>query len=156
MNILDLLFILILIALVVATYKRGFIDALFSKLSWIGGAVLALLFTPIFAFTVIKDFTKLESEPILYFISFSILFLIAFFSIKIIGHLVGSVFELPVLSSLNHVLGALFVLLVAIIIISIILVVLLMQNFVPQQTWMKDSKLAPFFIQYLLGMNSYR
>lgn len=156
MNILDILFALITLSLVIATYRRGFVEEFFSKLSWIGGAVLALLFTPLFAFTVIKDFTKLESEPILYFVSFSLLFLIAFFSIKIIGYLIGSIFELPMLDSLNHVLGALLGLLEALIIICIILEVLLMQNFVPQQTWMKGSKLAPFFIQYFLGMSSYR
>ena len=156
MNILDILFILILFSFLIATYRRGFVDAVFSKLSWIGGAVFAFLFTPLFAFNYAKGFTNLESGPILYFISFSILFLISFFVIKLLGHVVGSFFELPVLYTLNHVLGALLGLLEALIIISIILEVLLMQNFIPQQTWMSGSKLAPFFIQYLLGMNSYR
>ena len=156
MNVLDILFILILVSLVVATYRRGFVQEAFSKLSWVGSAVLSLVLTPLFAFTYIKDFTKIENEPILYFISFSSLFVAFYFIIKIIGLIVGSIFELPVLDNLNHVLGALLGLLEALIIISVVLEILLMQNFVSQQVWLKGSKLAPFFIQYLLGMHSYR
>ena len=156
MNILDVIFALILFSFVFANYKCGFVDAVFSKLSWIGGAVLALLLTPLFAFTYVKNFIKLESEPVLYFISFSILFLIAFFSIRLIGHIVGSVFALPVLDTLNHVLGALLGLLEALIIIAIILEILLMQSFILPEVWMKDSKLCSLFIKYLLGMNLYR
>lgn len=149
-----MLFGLILFFFVFANYRRGFVDAVFSKLSWIGGGLLALLFTPFFAFSHMKDFIGLESEPVLYFASFAVLFLIAFFVIKIIGYFVGAIFALPLLSTLNHVLGALLGLLEALIIISIILQVLLMQNWVHPQVWMKGSYLAPFFIQYLLGMHS--
>lgn len=155
LTVLDILFAVILLSFVVAIYRRGFVNEIFSKLSWIGGAVLALLFTPLFAFTQLKEFIKIENEPILYFISFSILFIFAFFVIKLIGYFVGSIFTFPILDTLNHVLGALLGLLEAFIIISIILEILLMQNFISPHVWLKGSKLAPFFIQYLLGMKLY-
>ena len=153
-NVLDIVFVLIFISFAVQTYRRGFVYEVFSKLRWIGGAIIAFVFTPFFAFTYVRSFTGIEFEPILYFIAFVVLFILSFSVIHFTALLIGPLFELPVIDEIDRFLGVLLGLVEAFIVCAIILEILLMQPFLEQKVWMGNSKLAPLFIQYILKLES--
>lgn len=153
-HILDSLFVLIFISFAVHTYRRGFVYEVLSKLRWIGGAIIAFVFTPFFAFTYVRSFTGIEFEPILYFIAFVVLFILSFSVIHFIALLVGPLFKLPVIDGIDRFLGVLLGLVEAFILCAIILELLLIQPFWEKKLWIGNSKLAPLFIQYILKLKS--
>lgn len=153
-HVLDSLFVLIFICFAVKTYRCGFVYEVFSKFRWIGGVIIAFVFTPFFAFTYVRSFTGIEFEPILYFVAFVVLFILSFSVIHFIALLVGPLFELPVINRIDRFLGVLLGLVEAFILCAIILELLLIQPFWEQKVWMGNSKLAPLFIQYILKLES--
>lgn len=154
-NILDIIFGFLLLSFSITVYRRGFIKELFSKLAWVGAAIIAFIFAPVFGYTLVKEITGLINEPLLYIIAFIFLFSFSFVLIKWIGSFVGTVFKLPVLNNLNKILGFFLGLIEASIIIAIVIEFLLLQSYIPRSTWIGNSKIIPFFITYVLRIAFY-
>lgn len=149
----DLTCILLFFSFAFAVYKKGFVKEVFSKLSWIVAALIAFTLTSTVGMGIAKKIMSINSPPLLYLISFVVIFVISYVIIKMIGSFVDTVTNLPILNELNRALGIVLGLLEAAIIIAFIVELLLLQEVLPREVWMKNSKIAPFFIQYILQMN---
>ena len=152
-NYFDLACVILFVSFALAVYKKGFVQEVFSKLSWIIAALIAFTFTSTIGVNLAKKLTHLETEPLLYLISFVAIFVISYVILKVIGSFIGTVTELPILNELNKGLGIVLGLLEATLLIAFILEILLVQDVFPRDAWIKDSKIAPFFIQYTLQMD---
>ena len=150
MNILDVVLLIILASFVLSVYKDGFIKEFFSKLAFIGSAIVAFALSPLFAFTTFKSLIKINNEPLLYIISFLCVFVISFLIIKIIGSIIGIVFEFPILKSLDKALGVVLGAIEGIIIISLIIEILIIQNIFPCDDLINKSLIAPMIIENIL------
>ncbi len=154
-NILDIIFALVLLSFSITVYKRGFVIEFFSKLAWIGSAIIAFFFSPLFGIGLVGRVTGLTNEPLLYIISFILLFTISHVAIKGIGNIVGNIFTLPLLDSINKILGFFLGLIEGSIIIAIVIEILLLQSYIPRSSWIGNSIIIPFFITYVLRIRFY-
>lgn len=156
MNVLDIIFLFILLGFTFIVYQNGFVKEVFAKLAFIVGGLIAIFFAPYFALTILKsfDYVKnsmiLKNDLLLYAISFVCLFSIVFLIIKIIGNIVGLIFEFPILKSLDRALGAILGLLEGSIIICIIIELMQIQSIFSFADLIGNSKIATFFIDYIL------
>jgi len=156
MNVLDIIFLFILLGFTFIVYQNGFVKEVFAKLAFIVGGLIAIFFAPYFALTILKsfDYVKnsmiLKNDLLLYAISFVCLFSIVFLIIKIIGNIVGLIFEFPILKSLDRALGAILGLLEGSIIICIIIELMQIQSIFSFANLIENSKIATFFIDYIL------
>ena len=156
MSVLDIVFIFILVGFAFIVYQNGFVKEIFSKLAVIIGGIVAIFFSPYFALTVLKpmDYIKsnmiLKNDIILYLISFLCIFSIVYLIIKVIGSIVGFVFEVPILKGLDHSLGIVLGLLEGGIIICLIIELMQIQSIFSSANIIENSKIATFFITYIL------
>lgn len=150
MNILDIVFLLILLSCTISVYRNGFVKEVFSKLAFIVGGVVAIFFSPYFALNVLKSLISIRNNLLLYIISFICVFSIAYLIIKIIGNMVGMIFELPILKGLDRSLGILLGLLEGSIIICLIIELMQLQSVFLPSNIIENSKIAMFFINYVL------
>lgn len=156
MNILDIVFLCILFVFAFVVCQNGFVKEVFSKLAFIVGCLVALLFSPYFALTILRpiDYVKnniiLKNNLILYIISFICVFSIVYLIIKIIGSMIGVVFEFPILKGLDRSLGILLGLVEGCIIICLIIELMQIQSIFSSSDIIANSKIATFFINYIL------
>ena len=150
MNILDIVFLLILLSCAFTVYKNGFVKEVFSKLAFIVGGMVAIFFSPYFAVNILKSFVSIKNNLLLYIISFFLVFSIVYLIIKIVGSMVGIIFEIPILKGLDHSLGILLGLIEGSIIICLIIELMFMQPIFPCHEIVSNSKIAIFFINYIL------
>lgn len=156
MSVLDIIFLCILLVFAFGVYQKGFIKEVFSKLAFIAGGVVGVFFSPYFAFNVLKPIVSIKNNFILYIISFVCLFSIIYLIIKIIGCMVGMIFEFPILKSLDRSLGVILGLLEGSIIVFLIIELMIMQSIFPCKDIIETSKIASFFIKYILNEQLYK
>ena len=156
MNVLDIIFLIILLGFTFIVYQNGFVKEVFSKLAFITGGLLAVFFSPYFALTILKpmDYVKnnmiLQNDFFLYAISFVCIFSIVYLIIKIIGSMIGFIFEFPILKSLDKSLGAILGLLEGSIVVCLIIELMIMQSIFSFADIIANSRIAVFFIHYIL------
>jgi len=146
----DLACVIIFFSLAFSVYKRGFVKEIFVRFAWIIATLISFTFTSSVGMNITKRLTNIQFKPLGYLISFVFVFVISYVIIKIIASFIDTVAELPILNELNKALGIILGLLEASIIIAIIIELLLLQNFFPPEKWLENSKIAPFFMQYIL------
>ena len=156
MSVLDIIFLCILLALTFSVYQKGFVKEVFAKLAFIIGGIVAVFFSPYFALNVLTSMISIRNNLLLYIISFLCLFSIVYLVIKIIGSMIGYIFEFPILKSLDRSLGAILGLLEGSIIVCLIIELMLMQSIVPCKDIIASSKIATFFVKYILNQQLYR
>ena len=156
MNVLDMVFLCILFGFAFVVYQNGFVKEVFSKLAFIVGGLVAVLFSPYFALAILRpiDYVKnnviLKNNLILYIISFICVFSIVYLIIKIVGSIIGIVFEFPILKGLDHSLGILLGLVEGSIIICLIIELMQIQSIFSSMDIIANSKIATLFINYIL------
>lgn len=156
MSLLDIIFLCILLVFTFSVYQKGFINEIFAKLAFIIGGLVAVFLSPYFALNVLTSFISIKSNLLLYIISFLFLFSIVYLIIKMIGSIIGYIFEFPILKSLDHSLGAILGLLEGSIIVCLIIELMLMQSIFPCQNIIVNSKIATFFVKYILNQQLYK
>lgn len=156
MSLLDIIFLCILLIFTFSVYQKGFINEIFAKLAFIIGGLVAVFLSPYFALNVLTSFISIKSNLLLYIISFLFLFSIVYLIIKMIGSIIGYIFEFPILKSLDHSLGAILGLLEGSIIVCLIIELMLMQSIFPCQNIIVNSKIATFFVKYILNQQLYK
>ncbi|MGP1437941.1 MAG: CvpA family protein [Treponema sp.] len=155
MNVLDIIFLCILLGFTFIVYMSGFIKEVFSKLAFIVGGLIAVVFSPYFALDVLRPIISIKNNLLLYIISFLCLFSIVYLIIKIIGSVIGFIFEFPILKSLDRSLGAILGLLEGSIIVFFIIELMVMQSIFPCDELIANSKIATFFVNHILTGESY-
>lgn len=100
--IIDVVFLLIILALAINGAIKGFIAELLGKAAFLVGLLVGILFYDVLAITLIQWI------PVVFFaqiLSFLLLFVITFIIIKLIQHLLSGIFKGDILGSLNKALG---------------------------------------------------
>jgi len=156
MSLLDIIFLCILLIFTFSVYQKGFINEIFAKLAFIIGGFVAVFLSPYFALNVLTSFISIKNNLLLYIISFLFLFSIVYLIIKMIGSIIGYIFEFPILKSLDHSLGAILGFLEGSIIVCLIIELMLMQSIFPCQNIIVNSKIASFFVKYILNQQLYK
>lgn len=159
----DLIIIILLIFGVLIGLKRGFILQLFHLIGFIIAFVVAVKYYDVVAERLAlwipypelssdnawADF--LQSLPLENGFYNAIAFAIIFFAVKIILQIIASMLDfvasLPVLHSLNKLLGAIFGFVEIYLILFIILYILALTPVGGVQTWMNNSSIALFIIE---------
>ena len=156
MSLLDIIFLCILLIFTFSVYQKGFINEIFAKLAFIIGGFVAVFLSPYFALNVLTSFISIKNNLLLYIISFLFLFSIVYLIIKMIGSIIGYIFEFPILKSLDHSLGAILGFLEGSIIVCLIIELMPMQSLFPCQNIIVNSKIASFFVKYILNQQLYK
>ena len=128
MSLLDIIFLCILLIFTFSVYQKGFINEIFAKLAFIIGGLVAVFLSPYFALNVLTSFISIKNNLLLYIISFLLLFSIVYLIIKMIGS----------------------------IIVCLIIELMLMQSIFPCQNIIVNSKIATFFVKYILNQQLYK
>ena len=119
MNFIDIIIVILFLLASFKGFRRGLIKELVSLLSLIAGVYIASNFSVYFEKHLIKNFPKTEEFTTI--ISFVLVFLIVFFSLKLAGILINKLAKSFQLGLINKILGLLFGSLKAILIIAFIL-----------------------------------
>lgn len=133
LNILDCVFLLIILAFAVTACMHGFLQELFGKIAVIAGTVVSFLFCGKLAPSIEKIVVNPAASIVL---AFLILFIAVFLFVKIIQKLTESFMEGEILGSLDRVLGFLFGALEGLAIVCAILIL------VKAQPWFNPDKLT--------------
>lgn len=143
----DIVFAIIILAIAISATVKGFIAELFGKAAFILGLVIAVMFYgKLYPFIV-------KWVSVVFFaqaIAFILLFVATFLLLKIIQHVIGSLFQSDIMSGLNRAMGFLLGIIEGLVIVSVILVVLNTQPWFDTTGLLADS----FFARILSGIIS--
>jgi len=151
MNFIDIIIIILVLLAAFKGFGNGLIKELVSLLSLIIGVYIASNFSVYFEKYLIKHFSKIEE--FITILSFVLVFLIVFFSLKLAGILISKLAKSLQIGLINKFLGILFGSSKAILIIALILFELnhLEQRFstIIPKNQKEESKLYPLFVQII-------
>lgn len=142
---LDICFLIIILIFALSALAKGLIKELFSKVSFIVGLVLAIIFTPRLDIYVSDS---IKNPALSKTVSFVIIFTAVFLVISIIQQLIAKIFSGEIMRGLDRTLGFLLGVLEGLIVISCVLVVL------TAQPWLDVSDIfeGSLFYKYLGGI----
>ena len=149
LSILDIIFLVILLAVTVKATIDGFVVAFFSKAAVILGIAMAVLFYRKLVIVVTR-FVDTDTPLLPNVISFLIIFLVVYLIVKIIQQLVGSCFQGESMINLDHALGFFLGIAESLLIIAVILIILRLQPWFDLTSLFKESIFARFFEPVLL------
>ncbi len=118
----DLVFITIIFLLVVVSTIKGFINMLFG----LGAPVVSFWIAAVFYGSLAQAFAVyITSQMTCIIISYILIFMVSFLILKIVQHIVRSIFDNEILGSLNRVLGFVFGVFAGLAFVIAVIVVLL-------------------------------
>ncbi len=154
----DAVFAIIILGTAVTATLKGFIYELFSKLAFILGLFLSILFYGKLAPYMLPYITV---PVICNILSFVIIFILVYLIMRLVQQLVKSVFDGEVMNGLDHSLGFLFGVFEGLVIVCFILLVFYTQPWFPLTFLEKSffSNLLDSFImsstEYVKGISTY-
>ena len=143
----DIVFAIIILAIAISATVKGFIAELFGKAAFILGLVIAVMFYGKLYPYIVKWVSVVFFAQA---IAFILLFVATFLLLKIIQHVIGSLFQSDIMSGLNRAMGFLLGIIEGLVIVSVILVVLNTQPWFDTTGLLADS----FFARILSGIIS--
>lgn len=142
--IIDVVFILIILALAINGAIKGFIAELLGKAAFWVGLLVGILFYDVLALTLIQWI------PVVFFaqiLSFLLLFIITFIIIKIVQHLLSGLFKGDILGSLNKALGFFLGIAEGFLIVAVVLFILHAQPWIETDSLLKGSFFNQIFME---------
>ncbi|PIE45481.1 MAG: hypothetical protein CSA45_02665 [Gammaproteobacteria bacterium] len=142
-GILDIVFVVILIASVLLGLVRGVFREILSLAGLVIAVYLAFKFSDVLANNYVAKF--FEEPRISYLIAFAIIIVLTLFAIALLNLVFNQLLRATGLSTLNRLLGLIFGLLRGTLICSILVLLI---SFIPgatNESWWKKSSLAPTF-----------
>ena len=109
MNILDIIILICLIPAIIQGLRKGFISQAISIISLLAGVWASARFANIVGDWIAQYITA--SEQVLKIVSFSLILIVVFIILGLIGQLLEGIFKLVMLGWLNRLLGMVFSLL---------------------------------------------
>ena len=149
-TVIDYIFVFVIILFAILGVVKGFIDNVFGKLSWILGILGAFFFYDTVARNVLSGISNHIAANILAFI---IIFVIVFLIIKMIQVIIGRMFELPVLNSLDRALGFFFGVVEGLAVVTLIIFLLCNQPFFNIDNLFDNSFFFGLFNRFLSNVN---
>ncbi len=153
-SILDIIFLVIIVACVLIATIKGFVKCFLSKAAIIASILLALSFTPNAA-QIIKKWVDIQYVTSI--LAFIAVFVIAFLVLKLLQLLIEKIFSGRVLKTLDRIFGAVWGILIGLLFVIVILLVLKIQPFANTQNLLDSSffanMLLPFFADFEIVKN---
>ena len=141
----DICFIIIILIFALTALAKGLVKELFSKVSFIGGLALAIVFTPTLDKYVAQTIKNPAASKT---VSFIIIFTAVFLIISIIQQLVAKIFSGEIMKGLDRTLGFLLGLAEGLIVVAFVMIILIVQPWYDTSGIFADS----LFYKYLSGI----
>ena len=143
----DIVFAVIILAMAISATVKGFVVELFGKAAFVLGLLVAVMFYgKLYPFIVKWISVEFFAQAV----AFILLFIATYLLVKIIQHIVGTLFKSDIMSGLNRAMGFLLGIIEGILIVAVILIVL------NTQPWFDTTELLgnSFFAKILAGIIS--
>lgn len=141
-NVLDIVFILIILVFSIIATAKGFVKEIFNKASWILGIILGIIFCKKLS-PFLESFVK--SPTLRTLLAFLLIFMLVFLILQIIKTIIGHAFDTEIMGGLDKALGFFFGIIEGLAVVMLILVLLNVQPFIP----MDNAFATSFFFRLL-------
>ncbi len=135
-NLVDIIFIAIILLIAIQASVSGFIKEFFSKVAIVVGVLMAVIFynklSPFLLEFIKNDFAS-------QILSFILIFILAYLVVKLIQHFIGNLFSGEILKGLDRVLGFFFGAIEGLLIVCIILILFYAQPWFSTDAMLQDS-----------------
>lgn len=148
-NVIDIIFILIILVFSIIATAKGFVKEIFNKASWILGIVFGVIFCKKLS-PFLEGFVK--SETLRTICAFLLIFMVVFLILQIIKTIIHNAFDTEIMGGLDKALGFFFGIIEGLAVVMLIIVLLSIQPFFPTEAIFGNS----FFFNLLaplLGTN---
>lgn len=135
-TVIDCIFGILILIIAFSALIKGFVEEVFGKAAWVFGLISGYLFYNVLSLTLQEKINSIIACNIL---AFLILFIIVFLSIKLIGMIIGKLFEISILKSLDRSLGFVFGCIEGFAIVCLIMFILINQPFFPVENLFEGS-----------------
>ena len=135
-NILDIIFIIIMLLLAFHGSVAGFIKEFFSKIAIVVGIFVAVVFYDQLS-PFLLDYIK--SDFITKILSFLMIFILGYLIVRVIQHFVGNIFDGEILAGLDKVLGFFLGAIEGLLIVCVILILFYAQPWIPMDSLLNSS-----------------
>lgn len=127
-NVIDIVFIIIILIFSITAAAKGFVKEIFNKISWIAGIIIGCLFAKkLQPFLV----SMVKSEFLALIVAFLLIFVVVFLVIQIIKTIIGQAFEGDIMKGLDKALGFFLGLVEGFAIVMFIIIIANSQNLIP-------------------------
>ncbi len=140
----DYIFFVIVFIFAMVTLIKGFVDEIFGKAALVLGILFGLVFYNELAKYLLPSINNVVICNIL---AFLILFVGVFILVKIVGAILGKIFQIRILKSLDRTLGFAFGVIEGLAIVALIIFILNIQPFFDPRPILKES-----FFYHLLNV----
>lgn len=155
-NLVDIIFIAIMLLIAIHASVAGFIKEFFSKVAIVVGVIMAVIFYNKLSPFLVEYIKNVFASQIL---SFILIFILSYLIVKLIQHFIGNLFDGEILKGLDRVLGFFFGALEGLLIVCIILIVFYVQPWFNTDAMLQDSffhsVLHDFLAIPVSGIGSY-
>ena len=144
----DVIFLVIILIFAIVATAKGFINAIFGKLCWILGLIVAFFF---YKKLTSYMYQLVHNETISSILCFVLIFVVVFLIVKIIQTVLSKIFDGEIMKGLDRSLGFFFGLLEGFVVVFVFVFILM------NQPWFDVSKLfeGSFFIKILQPLLNY-
>lgn len=139
----DVVFIVILFALVANGTSKGFISLFFGKAAFLVGFVTGIIFNNFVSQILLQWIPIVLVTNVL---AFLLLFIATYIIIKVVEKILGWIFKGEILKSLDRSLGFLFGLVEGVLVVALILLILNVQPWVDVEGLLQESIFNKIFI----------
>ena len=139
----DWISITLILVFGITGFFNGFVKEIFSAAAWVLSLAIAWLYGPLL-FPYVTDF--IDSESIKNIVSFVLLFLVSFVSLKILGSIISKLISAIGLKGLDKLLGMFFGSLKVLAILSSVYIFNL--NYLDKNQWWIDSYSRIYAIEF--------
>lgn len=145
-NVIDIVFIIIILVFAILAAAKGFVREIFNKISWIVGILLGCLFAkklqPYVAEFVKNDFFSLV-------LSFLLIFMVVFLVVQIVKTIIGKAFDGEIMRGLDKSLGFFLGVVEGLLVVMFIILILSSQTLIPAQSILSNSFFYAVFQPFL-------
>lgn len=146
--IIDLVFLGIIGLFTIVAAIKGFVKAIFGKLCWIVGLILAFFLYGIVV-PIMENY--ISNTTLATIVAFIAVFIVAFLIIKIIEVIISKIFSGQILKSLDKLLGAIFGFIEGSAIVFVIVFVITQQPWFDVSELVNDSFIVNFLQPFVQG-----
>jgi membrane protein required for colicin V production len=151
-NPIDVFFIILILVVAFTATAKGFVRAIFGKLSWILAIIGAFCF-----YKRLNLYLKnsIPNQTVSLIVSFLLIFIIIFLIVKIIQTMISKVFEGEILRGLDKALGFIFGIVEGLAIVILIIVIIRIQPWISADGLFEGSYFYGFLYQFISPSQEY-
>ncbi len=151
-NPIDVFFIILILVIAFTATAKGFVRAIFGKLSWIIGLLGAFCFYKKLDFYISNT---IKNHTLSIIVSFLLIFIVIFLVIKIVETIISKIFEGEILKGLDKALGFIFGIVEGLAVVIIIIVIFRIQPWIPTDELFNGSYFFQFLAPFITPSQAY-